>query len=74
MILSAAIGGMLFWQWKAYTEKHEATGRLQTEPVHQQITLESVANELKISQTITGLIDGKEYRVSIPKMCLHGNA
>ncbi|AIE59535.1 stalk domain-containing protein [Bacillus methanolicus] len=67
MILSAAIGGMLFWQWKAYTEKHEATGRLQTEPVHQQITLESVANELKISQTITGLIDGKEYRVSIPK-------
>lgn len=54
MILSAAIGGMLFWQWKAYTEKHEATGRLQTEPVHQQITLESVANELKFHRQLPG--------------------
>ncbi|EIJ81618.1 hypothetical protein PB1_01715 [Bacillus methanolicus PB1] len=67
VILSAAIGGMLFWQWKAYSEKNGAPGHLQTESASQQITVESAANDLKISQSISGLVDGKEYKVSIPE-------
>lgn len=67
IILSAAIGGILFWQWKDYSDNNGAPGHLQTESALQQITVESAANELKISQSISGLIDGKEYKVSIPE-------
>jgi hypothetical protein len=67
MILTAVIGGLLFWQWKAYSEKNDSLGRKQSESARQEITVESTANELKILQTISGLAEGKEYKVSVPE-------
>lgn len=65
LILSGTITAMLVWQWKAYSEQ---TGRAEEHTVGatQQITVESLQNELKITQTVTGLIPEKEYRLVIP--------
>ncbi|PWW27497.1 copper amine oxidase-like protein [Cytobacillus oceanisediminis] len=65
LILSGTITGMLVWQWKAYSEQ---TGRAEEHTLRatQQINVESLQNELKITQTVTGLIPEKEYRLIIP--------
>ncbi|PLR84093.1 hypothetical protein CVD25_12755 [Bacillus canaveralius] len=65
-ILSAAVSGMLFWQWEAYSEKIEQSEEIK-EKALQHLTVESQSRELKISQTIEGLTDGKEYRISVPE-------
>ncbi|PLR79182.1 hypothetical protein CU633_01350 [Bacillus sp. V3-13] len=65
-ILSAAISGILFWQWEAYSEKIEQPEESR-ETALQHLTVESQPRELKVSQTIDGLTEGKEYRISVPE-------
>lgn len=71
-ILTGTIAGMLVWQWKAYSDQ---TGRAEenAEPISQHITVESLPNELKIAQKVTGLIPGKEYRLTIPDTLFQWN-
>ncbi|UII57294.1 hypothetical protein LS684_07600 [Cytobacillus spongiae] len=62
LILTSFAGGMLFWQWNAYSEENDPNGEL-LEKVPQIITVESTAGGLSITQTISNLTVGKEYRI-----------
>ncbi|GLB61201.1 copper amine oxidase N-terminal domain-containing protein [Cytobacillus sp. NCCP-133] len=64
LILSGIITGLVVWQWKAYSEQ---TGEIERHlSISQQIDVESLKSELKITQTISGLLPNKEYRLIIP--------
>ncbi|WNS77058.1 stalk domain-containing protein [Bacillus sp. DTU_2020_1000418_1_SI_GHA_SEK_038] len=66
IVLTTVIGGMLFWQWKAYSKENEST--IQTsENAAQEITVKSSERELLITQKVTGLTAGKEYKVDKPE-------
>ncbi|MEH7391663.1 hypothetical protein, partial [Bacillus sp. JJ1474] len=66
IVLTTVIGGMLFWQWKAYSKQNEFTNETFERAV-QEITVKSNANELSITQKITGLTAGNEYKVEKPE-------
>ncbi|WP_066289471.1 stalk domain-containing protein [Bacillus sp. FJAT-29937] len=66
IVLTTVIGGMLFWQWKAYSKQNESTNET-FEKAAQEITVKSNANDLLITQKITGLTAGKEYLAENPE-------
>lgn len=52
--------GLLLWQWRSYSEDKKFA------QVRQHIIIETAERELKITQTITGLIKDKEYQLVRP--------
>lgn len=64
MLLSGSITGLLFWQWKAYSEQTGESEELMQ--LSQHIAVESLQSNLKVTQTIKGLIPDREYRLIIP--------
>ncbi|MBU8877697.1 hypothetical protein BGM26_01675 [Bacillus sp. FJAT-29790] len=69
MILTTSIGGMLFWQWKAYSKQYIPINE-NDEKIVQEITVQTSKEELQITQKLTGLTTGKEYRMTIPESLL----
>lgn len=67
-LLMFVVGGILFWQWDAYSKQTDSApkGKM-LENVEQQVIVESRKNSIQITQTLFGLTSGKEYRVSIPE-------
>ncbi|MBS4189103.1 hypothetical protein KHA94_02585 [Bacillus sp. FJAT-49705] len=63
--MTTFIGGMLLWQWKAYSKQNDLNSE-SSERAIQEITVYSNEKELQISQKISGLMSGKEYKVSKP--------
>ncbi|WP_057769608.1 stalk domain-containing protein [Cytobacillus dafuensis] len=68
--MTTFIGGMLLWQWKAYSKQNNLNNE-STERAIQEITVHSNEKELQISQKIIGLTSGKEYKVSKPDSLFH---
>lgn len=67
LFLISAIGGILFWQWNAYTEQHGRTSRT-GENIHQHIVVETTSNNIRVRQTIHGMTPKKEYTFIVPKL------
>ncbi|WP_389215141.1 stalk domain-containing protein [Cytobacillus mangrovibacter] len=65
VIFLTAIGGVLSWQWKAYS-KQASLGDDNIEKVVQELTVQSSEKDLHITQRISGLKPDKEYQVVIP--------
>ncbi|MBT2708012.1 hypothetical protein J7I91_08785 [Pseudomonas sp. ISL-84] len=75
--MSGTISGMLVWQWKVYSGQI-GQAKEHTVGANQQITVESLEDELKITQTVIGILPEKEYRLVIPDSlfkwkCKNGN-
>ncbi|MFE8703655.1 stalk domain-containing protein [Cytobacillus sp. FJAT-54145] len=66
LLLLSTLGGMLFWQWHAYSEQNDEVPIEQIEQAEQLLTVQSSINQLEITQTIEGLNSTKEYRFTIP--------
>ncbi|MBY0120819.1 stalk domain-containing protein [Bacillus sp. S/N-304-OC-R1] len=66
IVLTTVIGGMLFWQWKAYSKQNDSIN-VPAEKVEQEITVKSSGNELNITQKITGITAKKEYKIIKPE-------
>lgn len=66
ILLTSIIGGMLFWQWHAYSESIEPLAEELQETAEQYITVESKGNTLSITQLFLGLKKEKEYRIILP--------
>lgn len=67
ILLNSFIGGMLFWQWEAYSEYHDSTKSVQEEEVTQRVSVTSKGNLLKITQLFEGLKADKEYSITTPE-------
>ncbi|MBP2240008.1 hypothetical protein J2Z40_000561 [Cytobacillus eiseniae] len=65
VVLTTAIGGMLSWQWKAYSKQDNHINE-DAVMVEQEITVESSEKDLHITQVISGLSAKKPYQVIIP--------
>lgn len=65
IVLCSFIVGMLFWQWHVYSDYEQPKD--QTEITEQELTVESKAQQLFITQRIDGLQSGKEYRINFPE-------
>lgn len=66
ILLKSIIGGMLFWQWEAYSEYHASTKEVEEEKVTQKVSVTSKGNQLKVTQLFEGLNSDKEYGVLTP--------
>ncbi|WP_338451941.1 hypothetical protein R4Z09_08740 [Niallia oryzisoli] len=58
--------GLLLWQWRSYSESTKENHEKKFEQVRQHIKIETAERELKITQTITGLMKDKEYQLVRP--------
>lgn len=67
ILLNSFIGGLLFWQWDAYSQVLDSTNSEQVEKVKQKVTVTSKGNQLHITQLFTGLNSDKEYRIMAPE-------
>jgi len=66
VFLLAITSGLLIWQWEMYSENTKENLENQMEQAVQHITIESAGKELKITQTVTGLWEDKEYQIVRP--------
>lgn len=66
LLLNSFIGGLLFWQWDAYSEYHASTKEIEKERVTQKVSVTSKGNQLQITQLFEGLNSDKEYIISPP--------
>lgn len=66
ILLNSVIGGMLFWQWNAYSESKSIAKAEEIESATQEISVKSKGNAIAVTQLITGLKSDKEYRISMP--------
>lgn len=64
IILSGVIGGLLFWQWHAYSKEMEKP--VEIELVSQQVSIKTEVDTLLINQKLSGLTGKKEYTFSLP--------
>lgn len=68
ILFSVFIGGILLWQWEAYSSKFDGNEDGKKETAVQHISVEVEKGFLNITQKITGLKTGKGYPVNIPEM------
>lgn len=69
ILFASLISGMLFWQWQAYSEANQTVEK-PIEEVETVVTIKTMGKDLSVTQTFTGLQDGKEYQISIPERAL----
>ncbi|PLS16568.1 hypothetical protein CVD28_15910 [Bacillus sp. M6-12] len=65
LMLSAVLGGMLFWQWHGYSEKRDKSTEINAPSAVQSFKIINAKGVLTIEQTIKGLPAGK-YTVENP--------
>lgn len=66
LFLSIIVGGLLFWQWNAYSVQSERA-ELVEKNVKERIVIETHVNKMNVKQTFSGLIPEKQYVVHIPE-------
>lgn len=73
VFLNLIIGGMLFWQWNAFTHYNEETINKEIETAVQKISVESKGEVLEVTQNVNGLSTGKEYGLEVPELVTEWN-
>lgn len=66
LVLLSSIGGLLFWQWHAYSEQQLPDSSVM-ESALQEISVQSGAKELKVTQRVYGLTEEETYTLQVPE-------
>lgn len=73
IILIFLIWGMLSWQWGTYVEQNNSSNKELNEKAYQHISIETIPNQLQITQSIYGFTPGKTYTFLVPDLILDWN-